>query len=92
MTTNAFGLLHPGVKRAIWSMEWTELKWIQVEAIKAILQENKHLLICAQTAGGKTEAAFLPIISSIVDTQSNSIQVLYVGPLKALINLSLIHI
>ncbi len=40
----------------------------------------------AETAGGKTEAAFLPILSAIAEEPPGSIRVLYVGPLKALIN------
>lgn len=44
------------------------------------------LLVMAQTAGGKTEAAFLPILSQIAHEPEGSIRALYVGPLKALIN------
>lgn len=67
-------------------MRWTELRSIQVEAIKAILTSGDDLIITAATAGGKTEAAFLPILSSVYDAKSDGIQAVYVGPLKALIN------
>ncbi len=86
MGADAFSLLHAGVQKAIWSMGWKELHAIQVAAIEAILGEQGHVLIAAQTAGGKTEAAFLPIISKLAANPQPSVQALYVGPLKALIN------
>ena len=62
MRPNAFDLLHCKVQEAIWQMRWGELRPVQVEAIHAILEGQGHLVIAAPTAGGKTEAAFLPII------------------------------
>ena len=44
------------------------------------------MLLCAATASGKTEAAFLPILSKIHETPADSVQAVYIGPLKALIN------
>ena len=44
------------------------------------------MIIAARTAAGKTEAAFLPIFSQIVERPARGIRVIYVGPLKALIN------
>ena len=67
-------------------MGWTQLRPIQVEAIRTILEGSGSLIICAQTASGKTEAAFLPIISRLTTEKRNSVQAMYVGPLKALIN------
>ena len=67
-------------------MRWTELRPIQVEAIQELLQGDRHVLISAQTAGGKTEAAFLPILSRIVEEPAGSVRVLCISPLKALIN------
>ena len=67
-------------------MRWTELRPIQVEAIQEILQGDRHVVISAATAGGKTEAAFLPILSQIIDDHQGGIRALYIGPLKALIN------
>lgn len=86
MSSSAFALLHRGVQKAIWEMGWGELRPIQVAAIHSILEGDHHLIISAQTAGGKTEAAFLPIISEIAAAPKDSVQALYVGPLKALIN------
>ena len=86
MSNAAFDLLHPEVQKAVWSMGWKEFHPIQVETIHQVLEHSGHLIITAQTAGGKTEAAFLPIISRLAENPQPSIQALYVGPLKALIN------
>lgn len=86
MSDPAFDLLHQGVQKAIWSMGWKEFRPIQVEAIHQVLEHSGHLIITAQTAGGKTEAAFLPVISKLAENPQLSIQALYIGPLKALIN------
>jgi ATP-dependent Lhr-like helicase len=86
MSEQAYSLLHPGVQEAIWKLGWKDFKPIQVQSIHAICGTEQHLVICAQTAGGKTEAAFLPIISRLAAQLQPSVQALYVGPLKALIN------
>ena len=86
MSQEPFSLLHPGVQEAIWKMGWQTLKPIQAQSIRAICETEKHLVICAPTAGGKTEAAFLPIISQLATNPQPSVQAIYVGPLKALIN------
>ncbi|MCF6284117.1 MAG: DEAD/DEAH box helicase [Candidatus Hydrogenedentes bacterium] len=67
-------------------MKWTHLRPIQVDSIKVIRSTEKHLLISATTAAGKTEAAFLPMLSDYLDEKTSGIHTLYVGPLKALIN------
>ena len=86
MTENAYSLLHSGVQRAIYEMGWKEIREVQQDAIRTVYQTDNHLLVCAQTAGGKTEAAFLPVISKLADEPKDSVQAIYVGPLKALIN------
>ena len=83
---SAFELLHPGVKHAIWDMGWEQLNSVQAAAIPVIIQQTANVVITAPTAGGKTEAAFLPVISMIADEPEGSIRAVYVGPLKALIN------
>ncbi|TAJ44293.1 DEAD/DEAH box helicase [Methanofollis fontis] len=67
-------------------MHWTELRSIQVNTIAAFNEGPEDLIISAATAAGKTEAAFLPILSDVVQKRSNGVSALYVGPLKALIN------
>ena len=81
-----FELLDRGIQEALWRMRWTSLRPIQAEAIEEILGRDRHVIISAETAGGKTEAAFLPILSRIAREEKGSVQALYVGPLRALIN------
>jgi len=83
---SAFQRLNPIIQEELYRMKWTALRSIQVDAIHEIIGGNKHLIISANTAGGKTEAAFLPILSEIVEDHKSSVRALYVGPLKALIN------
>jgi ATP-dependent Lhr-like helicase len=85
-TKAAFELLHPGVQRQLWKMGWTQLRPLQVEAIRLVMGAESPLVLAAATASGKTEAAFLPILSKIADNPSGSVRTIYVGPLKALIN------
>ena len=86
MESFAFHRLHPKIQRWIWRTGWSELRDIQEQAIPAILAPEHDILIAAATAGGKTEAAFLPILSTLVDDPGGSIRALYVSPLRALIN------
>jgi Lhr-like helicase len=44
------------------------------------------LLLSSGTATGKTEAAFLPILTALYNKPSHSVGVMYISPLKALIN------
>jgi ATP-dependent Lhr-like helicase len=85
-THAAFNLLDRRVQRQLYAMKWPSLRPIQVDAVKAYLGGSGHLMIMAETAAGKTEAAFLPVLSSIADEPTGSVRALYVGPLKALIN------
>lgn len=80
-----FQLLHPALQKWIYKQGWEDLRDIQKEAIRPILAGNSDLVICASTAGGKTEAAFLPAITAIAD-ESSGFGILYISPLKALIN------
>lgn len=83
----SFGLLEERVRRWIWSQGWTSLKDIQENSIPIILNGKTDVIISASTAGGKTEAAFLPILTSILSIRNPyGYNVLYISPLKALIN------
>lgn len=85
-TSARFGRLHPQIQRWIWDQGWTDLRDIQELAIDPILDGGKDVIIAAATAGGKTEAAFLPICSKIAADAGGSVRALYISPLKALIN------
>jgi ATP-dependent Lhr-like helicase len=86
MSRDPFDLLARPIQRSLWDMNWRELRPIQARAISVVLGTDRDLLISAQTAAGKTEAAFLPILSRIVEAPGETVRAVYVGPLKALIN------
>lgn len=83
---SAFELLSKSMQKKIWDMKWEQLMPIQNHAIPVIIQTNKDVILSASTASGKTEAAFLPIISLIEGNAEKQLKVLYISPLKALIN------
>ena len=76
------------IKEYIYGHGWTELREIQLEAARVIFETESNLLLSSSTASGKTEAAFFPIISDIVENppEQKSVSVLYIAPLKSLIN------
>ncbi|MBG0753960.1 DEAD/DEAH box helicase [Vibrio cidicii] len=73
------------VQRWIFKQGWVNLREIQCLAIEPILSAKTDLVISASTAAGKTEAFFLPAISAIAN-QDEGVGILYISPLKALIN------
>ncbi len=81
----AFEQLHRGLQRWLWKQGWTSLRPIQEKAIAPILDGTHDVLLSAPTAGGKTEAAFLPITSRLATGDAPNL-CLCVSPLKALIN------
>jgi len=87
--TAAFDLLHPKIQEAIWNQEtpWERLRPLQEDSIRAVLTREDHVILAAATASGKTEAAFLPILSKLAEEPDRrGVGAIYVGPLKALIN------
>ena len=100
------------MQRWIYDRGWTSLHDAQERAIGPIVDGDRDVIIAAATATGKTEAAFLPILSNLAATADREeyrdrerdpwttydpwavpatgnplgVQVLYVSPLKALIN------
>lgn len=85
-SSTGFDRLSEPVRRWIWQKDWRELRDIQEQAIPAILDTEADVIIAAATAGGKTEAAFLPIISRVADAPGRGFKAIYISPLKALIN------
>ncbi|WP_343745723.1 DEAD/DEAH box helicase [Chitinophaga sp.] len=81
----AYELLSEPVRRYIRDKKWEALRPIQNAAIRAIIGSDGHYILASRTASGKTEAAFLPVLSS-VDFREKGVQVLYISPLIALIN------
>ena len=83
---SSFNLLHEKVRRWIWERGWHELRDLQNAAIRPILAGSQDVILSAATASGKTEAAFLPICTRLVDSEGAGAKALYISPLKALIN------
>lgn len=81
-----FESLHPALKHHIVnSLGWKDLRPFQDAAIPLVLSGN-HAIIIAPTAGGKTESAVFPILSQILAKPWNGLSVLYICPMKALLN------
>jgi len=74
------------VQKWIFNQGWCNLREIQCKAIDPILAGNTDVLISASTAAGKTEAFFLPAISKMINGEQSGVSILYISPLKALIN------
>src|SRR4051794_24412463 len=85
--STAFDRLHPDVRRWIWQRGWHELHPAQEAAVDPVLA-GEDVLISAATASGKTEAAFLPICSTLATDPASEpgVRAVYISPLKALIN------
>jgi len=83
---HTFNLLKPEVGKAIYDLKWENFRFIQDQSIQNIIQSKNNVIISASTASGKTEAAFLPTISESIPKINNSLTIVYVSPLKALIN------
>lgn len=79
-----FHKLSDNVQKIVYDMGWESLREIQEQAIESIMETDKHVVISANTASGKTEAAFLPILSMVEEIEGCS--VLYIAPLKTLLN------
>jgi ATP-dependent helicase Lhr and Lhr-like helicase len=83
---SSFDRLHPALQHHIVnSLGWRTLRPHQEEAITPIL-EGDHVLVQAPTAGGKTEAAILPLLSRMLSEEWGQPSILYLCPIKALLN------
>ncbi|WP_304343889.1 DEAD/DEAH box helicase [Chryseobacterium koreense] len=81
----AFNLLSEPIRKYVRDKGWERLRPIQEAAIQRILSTENNYVLISRTASGKTEAAFLPILSR-TDFREEGVKVLYISPLIALIN------
>jgi ATP-dependent helicase Lhr and Lhr-like helicase len=82
----AIDRLHPVVLHHIVnSLGWPGLRPLQEAAVEPLL-DGADALLLAPTAGGKTEAAAFPLLSAMAEQHWAGLSVLYVCPLKALLN------
>ncbi len=82
----AFEALHSSLQyHVVNTLEWRSLRPLQEAAIPPLLAGH-HALLIAPTAGGKTEAAAFPLLSRMLQEDWASLSVLYICPLRALLN------
>ena len=95
-----FERLAQPLQRALWELGWKGLRETQMQALPLILNTQDDVVISAATAAGKTEAAFLPLLTRLwqgapattgsfesgISQGSPRGVILYVAPVKALIN------
>ncbi len=83
--SSSFHLLDERIQRFIWAEGWESLRDAQETAIPLIVKGDRDVIVAAATAAGKTEAAFLPALTHLVQADTPGLAV-YISPLKALIN------
>ena len=83
---NVFERYAPFIQDYIYRSGWQSLRAVQNAAGDAIFNTEENVLLTASTASGKTEAAFFPILTLLDENPSRTVGVLYIAPLKALIN------
>ncbi len=74
------------IREYIYSHSWDSLRDVQMFAADVLFNSDSNLLLTSSTASGKTEAAFFPILTELYNSPITGIGVLYIAPLKSLIN------
>ncbi|HEY3006229.1 MAG TPA: DEAD/DEAH box helicase, partial [Kribbellaceae bacterium] len=78
--------LHPVLLHHIVnSLGWPDVRPLQRDAVEPLMDGYDALLL-APTAGGKTEAALFPLLTRMAAENWSGTSVLYLCPLKALLN------
>lgn len=81
-----FNLLCEPIKNGIITkLGWRNLTPVQELSFPEIIS-GKNAIILAPTAGGKTEAAFLPVLNVVYTENLEPTSIIYVSPIKALLN------
>lgn len=82
----AFDRLCPALQYHVANtLGWQDLRPVQQLTIDALL-DGHNAVVLAPTAGGKTEAAFFPLLSEMDRHDWAPVSVLYLSPIKALLN------
>jgi ATP-dependent Lhr-like helicase len=83
---SAFERLTPALQyQIVNTLGFRGLRPVQEQSIDAIL-DGKNCVVLAPTAGGKTEAAFFPILSAMDAADWRPVSVIYLSPIRALLN------
>lgn len=86
MATSPFFRLSPRLQQGIaHTLGWDALRPVQEMTIDALL-DGDNCVVLAPTAGGKTEAAFFPILDIIFRARMAPVSCLYISPIRALLN------
>ncbi len=81
-----FDRLSPALQcQIVNGLGFKELRPVQLNAIGPIL-DGENCVVLAPTAGGKTEAAFFPLLSQMDQHDWRPVSVIYVAPIVALLN------
>ena len=84
--SSVFSTLHESLQQVLAQrLEWTELREVQERTYSAVAT-GSDVLVIAPTAGGKSEAALIPVMDDILKNGRMGVACLYISPLKALIN------
>ena len=84
--SGAFDRLSPALQyQIVNTLRFRELRPVQNVATGPIL-DGKNVVVLAPTAGGKTEAAFFPLLSRMDAEDWRPVSVVYVAPIRALLN------
>ncbi|MBR2634042.1 MAG: DEAD/DEAH box helicase [Clostridia bacterium] len=81
-----FSSFSPFIRGFIYKNGWESLRDIQIDSAITVFETQNNLLISSETASGKTEAALFPVLSLMERESCENFQVLYISPLKSLIN------
>ncbi len=81
-----FSRFSPFIQDFIYRAGWQSLRAVQNAAAQVLFETQDNLLLTGSTASGKTEAAFFPILTLLDEQPSSTFGVLYIAPLKSLIN------
>lgn len=81
-----FARYAPLIQEFVYRKGWVEMRRVQADAGAVLFDTEDNLLVCSATASGKTEAVFFPILTRLIEEPCRSFGVLYIAPLKSLIN------
>ena len=84
--TGIFSTLQESLQEVLaHRLGWSDLREVQSLTYREV-SGGKDVMVIAPTAGGKTEAALIPVIDRILKEGCPGVACLYISPLKALIN------